>query len=484
VLVFETCDIYADSIICTIDNLGVACSRASCAREFEDKLASGRFAFAFVDSDAYENVRDACQKHSQSAKIVVLASFGSAVADHNLSILSMPAFSLSVANILNGTPSDLTFDKGAQDSVRFEAPGVYALVVDDVATNLNVAKGLLLLYGIQSKLCSSGMEAIEAIQKPVRPKLFSASRNGIKAHPPKLRYEFVLMDHMMPGLDGIETTARIRALGGADPYFKNVPIIALTANAVIGAKEMFLAKGFNDFLPKPVEMAQLNAVLEKWVPKEKQKKTFRVVGDRASVRMEIEGLDTAKGLARAGGSKAGYIGTLNVFLRDGREKLKEIREALETDNLPLFAIHAHALKSASAHVGATGLSELAKSLEMAGKQEDLAFIQDQAPKLLDSLEKTLAAISSAVGKGAADDRPAAPADMAQLKALLARLKEAIDGIDPRAIREASEALQPFSKAEGVGGAVENILGSIQDGQDDKAEEEIEALMGRLQGADG
>ena len=88
------------------------------------------------------------------------------------------------------------------------------------------------------------------------------------------RYDIVFMDHKMPDMDGIETTQRIRAMGNKDPYFKNVPIIALTANAVSGTKEMFLENGFNDFLSKPIDTIRLNIVLEKWVPKEKQKDTM------------------------------------------------------------------------------------------------------------------------------------------------------------------------------------------------------------------
>jgi CheY-like chemotaxis protein len=85
------------------------------------------------------------------------------------------------------------------------------------------------------------------------------------------RYDLVFMDHMMPEMDGIEATTRIRALD-ADQYYKDVPIIALTANAVSDTREMYLKNGFNDFLPKPIDSIQLNAMLEKWIPKEKQKK--------------------------------------------------------------------------------------------------------------------------------------------------------------------------------------------------------------------
>jgi CheY-like chemotaxis protein len=84
------------------------------------------------------------------------------------------------------------------------------------------------------------------------------------------RFDVVFMDHRMPDMDGIETTRHIRAMGDEDPYYKNVPIIALTADAVSGIKEMFLENGLNDFISKPIDTIKLNSVLERWIPREKQ----------------------------------------------------------------------------------------------------------------------------------------------------------------------------------------------------------------------
>jgi signal transduction histidine kinase/CheY-like chemotaxis protein/HPt (histidine-containing phosphotransfer) domain-containing protein len=481
VLVYETCSVYADSIVRTVGNLGIACTLVSDGAEFEEKMASGAYQFAFVASELYESVRDACQKNADITQSVMLAGFGEAVVAPHLSILSMPAYSISVAGVLNGNQGEFEYLKGSSQEIWFEAPDAVALIVDDVATNLNVAMGLLSLYEIQSRVCKSGLEAIEAIQKPAFPKRYSVTKDGVKTIPPKLKYDFVLMDHMMPEMDGVEATKRIRALGERDPYFKNVPIIALTANAVSGAKEMFLANGFNDFISKPVEMVQLSAILEKWVPKDKQRKrtadgTINI--SKQGMELEIEGLNTAKGLAMSAGSLENYLGTLKIFMKDGKEKLKEINAALETKNLPLFAIYAHALKSAAANIGALELSDLAKTLEMAGKQEDMNYVQEHAPNLLESLEKVVGSISRVIDE-VEESKPEGPTDTEKLKSLLAGLKEAIDSIDPRAIKEASEALKPFARAEGVGGAVESILNRIQGGEDDEAVDEIDLLANTL-----
>jgi len=107
-------------------------------------------------------------------------------------------------------------------------------------------------YKMQISLCKSGERALEAVKSN--------------------RYDLVFMDHMMPGMDGVESTLHIRKLGATDSYFSELPIVALTANAVTGMREFFLNNNFSDFMSKPVNMIKLNAVLEKWIPKEKQLK--------------------------------------------------------------------------------------------------------------------------------------------------------------------------------------------------------------------
>jgi signal transduction histidine kinase/ActR/RegA family two-component response regulator len=137
---------------------------------------------------------------------------------------------------------------------RFIVPGVKVLIVDDILTNLYVAKGLLSRYQMDATLCLSGKEAVELVK-----------HNS---------YDFILMDHMMPEMDGIEAVALIRKWEAAPQKEKEpgstVPIIALTANAVSGMKEMFLDNGFDDFLSKPIEIARLEAIVTRWVPGEKQ----------------------------------------------------------------------------------------------------------------------------------------------------------------------------------------------------------------------
>jgi CheY-like chemotaxis protein len=253
VLVYELRDIYAKSIVSTINNLGVEYTLVSSNSEFCDKAAEGLFSFAFIASDLYEGVREQCTRFNRNIKIAVLTEFGEAVVDQNLNILALPVHAISVANALNGITTSSTFSANTEVDVRFIAPDARVLIVDDINTNLKVAEGLLLPYKMQVELCGSGLRAIEAIKYK--------------------SYDIVFMDHMMPEMDGIEATVAIRAWEKEQSAFSQkkesygkIPIIALTANAIAGVDRLFSENRLDDFLPKPLEIASLNICLRKWLP--------------------------------------------------------------------------------------------------------------------------------------------------------------------------------------------------------------------------
>ena len=178
-------------------------------------------------------------------RLVLLAEFDAPSLSWDVSILPMPAYTVSIANVLNGTAS-ADWKKGAD--IHFTAPDAKVLVVDDNLVNLKIARGLLEPYGMQVDVCKSGAQALTI-----------ADQN---------RYDLVFMDHMMPDMDGVETTSRLRGIA----EYRDVPIVALTANAISGMREMFLEKGMNDFLSKPIDPVKLETVLRKWIPENKQTK--------------------------------------------------------------------------------------------------------------------------------------------------------------------------------------------------------------------
>jgi len=250
VLLYEQRTTYADSIAFTVDNLGVNCTRVSSDSELHEKMANETFSCLFISFSLFKRNQDTIVKFGKNTQIIVLTKFGAMVPDKTLNTLTMPAYCIPIASILNGRLDSFFFHGSYARNVSFIAPDAKILIVDDIRTNLKVAEGLLQPHRVRIDLCESGMEAIKAVQAE--------------------QYDLIFMDHKMPDMNGVEALQRIRELGD-DPYFKNVPIIALTANAVLGVKEMFLQNGFNGFLSKPINTVELTAILKKWIPKGKQK---------------------------------------------------------------------------------------------------------------------------------------------------------------------------------------------------------------------
>jgi CheY-like chemotaxis protein/HPt (histidine-containing phosphotransfer) domain-containing protein len=251
------------------------------------------------------------------------------------------------------------------------------LVVDDVAMNLDVVRGLVRPYGLTMDGVQSGPEAIDLI----------------RAGTP--HYDLVFMDHMMPGMDGLEAARIIRALDSA--YAKKVPIIALTANVMSGEMNMLLANGIDDYLAKPIEIRKLNQVLEKWVPREKQTKRLSPDRDDAESQLSsvprIPGVDTRKGQISTGGTAKNYYAILGVFCSDMQENIPRIQNALETRDYQLYTTLVHALKGSARSIGAFKLGDMAADLEDAGRKQNLSHMEDKTGLLITELQELIEQIS-------------------------------------------------------------------------------------------
>jgi len=450
VLVYELNKIYAGSIAGTVGNLGVECECVESDEELRKKLKKENYTFLLVSYPKFENAKKIIQELDSKTKMVVLTEFGNAVVDVDLSILPMPVHSISIANILNGVTDKFSYSSNENSAIRIIAPNAKILVVDDIETNLKVAKGLMQPYKMKMDSRLSGAEAIEAI----------------KAN----NYDLVFMDHMMPEMDGVEATKIIREMGG----YENLPIIALTANAVSGTKEMFLANGFNDFISKPIDMVNLNSILEKWLPKEKQEKVKEAIHENdLNTDFEIDGIDVKKGIFMSGGTLKGYIEILSTFRKDGIAKIDEIKKCLETNNYPLYITHVHALKSASANIGASDLSEIARSLEIAGKNEDFAYIEQYNPEFLKTFDVLLNNINTALLANKKNEQ--VPVDFESLKRELNKLKAAIGAYDSGVIDATVNTLRSFTQAADIGDSIESILQKILIGEYDEAVAIIDAI---------
>ena len=448
VLIFEQCEIRINSITNTLNNLGLKHKTVSSASEFGDELINNRYSFLFLAAALYDSVKDIYGDAKTEAKIVLIAEFGEIISIPNINILTTPIFSIPVANILNGISDNYTrsFNKNSTNknsTADFSAPDAKVLIVDDINTNLIVAKGLLQPYNMNIDLCSSGAEAIEAIKS--------------------VHYDILFMDQMMPEMDGIEATARIRAMG-----YTNVPIIAFTANAVSGTKEMLIANGFNDFLSKPIDTQKLKAILGKWLPKEKQQEPVTqnyfietesaVSMNKINIIINIEGIDVNKGIKMIGGKVNNYLNALSLFCDDSISKISEIQNCLKNDNLDLFTTHIHALKSASANIGADSLSDAAMSLEIAGQRLDTNYIYENTGTFLTNLDTLLINIREAL-LVMQNKTGGTPIDINILKSDLIRLKTAFENYDAGVIGEISKKLKDMVFAPGIG---DKIVDDIYD----------------------
>jgi CheY-like chemotaxis protein/HPt (histidine-containing phosphotransfer) domain-containing protein len=338
---------------------------------------------------------------------------------------------------------------------RFKIPSVRILVVDDVPTNLRVAQGLLAPYEAKVDICLSGREALQAVAKN--------------------DYDLIFMDHMMPEMDGLETTRAIRELDGG--RFADKIIVALSANAIIGAKEMFLQNGFNDFVSKPIEVEKLHAVLLKWIANEKHVHEDTAVENTAPLALLIDGIDTAKGLRHSGGSKEVYEEILMLFHEDIEAKLEQLTHAERDKDINLYIIYVHALKSACANIGATALSELSEKLESAAIKRDSTYITAHNPALLNGLTALQHSIGKALGiEKAAEDAPETDYDHAALSESLLKLKTALESYNALAIDEASKAVNGFLKYAALKKPLKELLDDVFIGLYPEAVKRIDEML--------
>ena len=262
----------------------------------------------------------------------------------------------------------------------FRAPDVKVLIVDDTPMNLVVAKELLKRTKVQTDEAESGAECLKKLQEK--------------------EYDIILLDYRMPEMDGIETLKRIRAL--ADNPNRLIPVIALTANAISGARERFLNEGFDDYISKPIEGERLEKLLLAHLPQEKitvsrnqvyQKKeedqqeaasSSAASAAPASSEVKEEDLpfmDTEAGIKNCGTEDV-YRSVLQIFIEDIPNKTAAVRKALEDGDIKRYTVEVHSLKSSARIAGALKLSAAAFSLEKAGDAQDLDTINARTEEVL------------------------------------------------------------------------------------------------------
>jgi signal transduction histidine kinase/DNA-binding response OmpR family regulator len=315
---------------------------------------------------------------------------------------------------------------------RIRLPYARVLVVDDVPANLDVARGMMKPYGMQIDCVSSGPAAIERIR----------AREVV--------YNAIFMDHMMPGMDGIEATKIIREEIDT-PYAKTIPIIALTANAIRGNDQMFLQNGFNDFISKPIDLIRLDAVIRQWVRDKEQEKNLlpeEAVEEEAEEKSaaksrfkgrKIEGLDLEAALERFGDDEDSLLTVLSSYARGTPPLLEQVR-AVKAENLADYATIVHGIKGSSRGICAEAAGSLAEGLEHAAKAGNFEFVSAHNNELLELAEKLLVDINALLDAISVKK----PVKDAPDPAVLEKLREASIAFD---IDEADKAMTELESYE-------------------------------------
>ncbi len=367
------------------------------------------FEYIIMERDFYSHeMEERLKKAPNTQCIIVIANYDAPndIESPNVKIIHKPVYSLTLYNAM-GISNYVIAENKEIDSFTFVAPDARILIVDDNSTNLTVAKGLIEPINMIVDTAESASVAIEL-----------ASRT---------KYDLIFMDHMMPEVDGIEATHIIRRML---PSYSDTPIIALTANAVGGAREMFIKEGMNDFVAKPIEVKDIISKLRKWLPQDKILPANKVEGNEESSErklVDIPELNVENAISMLGSEKL-YLSVLKEYYSSIDKKAGSIQSHYCREEWKEYTIEVHALKSTSRQIGADDVGELAAELEQAGKDNNIELIREKTQHLLDEymrFKKILAPIFAEEETEANTEH----ADNNIMLSLISKIDEALENYD-------------------------------------------------------
>ena len=366
-------DEYADIIQHMIQQLGVKCHVCRNLAELKRWEKRESYNQIFVSLLEYQEDAMYFDNLAQKTNVHLIIDHYDDMKVQNKNILKIykPFFILSIVTSLKNSLMQTVEKRVEIERNQLYAPEAHVLVIDDNRMNIRVVEGLMNQFGVKVSYALSGQEGIQMLQSKA--------------------YDLIFLDHMMPGMDGIECFHHIRRK--ADIYYKEIPIIALTANAIAGAREMFMKEGFNDFISKPVESSVLQRTLKRHLPLSKQRRPDELVNrgevsvntvdavpenknDDLQKAFVIGDLDIEKGLMYCG-NKENYLEILTSQRDGGNELLEHVQKLFQEEDWKNYIIVVHGIKSSMMSIGAVKLSELAKSLEFAGKKEAFDDIKNE-----------------------------------------------------------------------------------------------------------
>lgn len=357
-----------------VHGLGVQMHRVDNIDNLKRLVSSVNLTHLFIAEEEYGTDPSYIEELANEFIVVVVADTGFKLPEGSRArIMKKPFYCFPVVTVLNMELGD------EENILKMKCPGLEALVVDDEPMNLTVAKGIFKGYGMNVTTVLSGQEAIDICREK--------------------SFNIVFMDHMMPGMDGIEAMKAMRA--DKSLKLREAPIVALTANAVSTAKEMFLSEGFDGFVSKPVEIAELERVLKRVLPPsaiEYEKVSGeRNVSDNVYSSLKKAGIDAGAGLRYSQRDKELYHTLLKQYIKEAPAKQEKINDYYQKKDFKNYEILVHALKSTSRMIGAADLSQKAKNLEELAKAGGTGITGELHDAMMAMYKKTAAAIIKSLG---------------------------------------------------------------------------------------
>ncbi len=455
ILVLEKTRKHAEILNNTLMQLGVAALVVENVEQFKRALIDEKYTNIFISKGMFEKEEIFIRKNSQTAKLCVLVDYNAPITSYdNAIVMRRPVCCMTIAAVLNGDNSKLNFS-GIKSYNKFTAIGAEVLVIDDNLINLEVVRGLLAYYKINVTVAESGNQGLKLLDNS--------------------KYDIVFVDYMMPDLDGIETIRLLRKKEGN--YYKDLPVIALTANAVSGAKEMFMNEGFQDYIPKPIDVSKLEMVLLNCLPKKliqiTEMEQEYLVAQESEI-LSISGIDSKVGIRNCNGNLDNYLNILRIVITEGKEKCDLLQKYHDKQDYERYIIEVHGIKGAMASVGALELSDLAKSHEMAGKEENYDFIDLNIEEFIKKYRELIYQLEMFIQKQQADKEITMriPIDDAVFYKELSQMEKMIEDYDSSAAEEKLQELLSYEMNDKVRTNLEELKQRIFELEYDKALELI------------
>ncbi|MGN0339276.1 MAG: response regulator [Lachnospira sp.] len=496
----EVRSFYDQMISHLVGGLGITLYRIYNSEEMKRFMSTYKITHLFLGKEEYEENKSYIESIDHNMRVVVISDDDEILPQgSSVTLIKKPFYALPVVNILNSGANG----EGSREGESMICPGLKVLVVDDEPMNLMVTRGILKDYQMDVSTAESGRKAISMCGKE--------------------DYDLILLDHMMPEMDGIETLKEIRRLNRKSS--KECIIIAFTANAVSGARDMFLQEGFDEFISKPVELMELERVLKKSLPKSSYKyvdknKKADIIAETVEKRTEQEdsehgnsvkdelvqdnsvqdnsmmvqlekaGINTNSGMGYCNRDKDFYIELLTSFVDGANSKESELGNFFEKKDMKNYGIVVHALKSTAKMIGADSLSDNAKQAEAAAKADNLDYITTHHEELMMQYGNIVTSICDALGISVNNDQQKEEAKEEReisKEELISQLKDLKDSLDYFLEEKSLEIVSSMDGEVYPGVSVGEFLKDIRKDVDDyefvSASKKVSALISQMEGGE-